>query len=287
MVMLGINTLEGIDAFTDLMIEGSSEISLRRFAKTISTHHQLLRIIGASSRVLDRLRNAFRDATYKAGYELETSAKLIGSGHGGDLLVVTPIGRARELMAKVIKEQRAKLSNEINISYVSWLDGLGKTGSRVEQSLSHKIYSKFVSQHSLQIAHLNRAGLYHHDLYTLEEFHREFPKMDLVCDLRDHKMYLRGEQIQSDELHSAKVSCDILSLLMKQPSKYVPKDELSVGSYAEDRNTMQSKIVSPINKLVELRLKAKSFVEIHGGLADFSLQLTPGEVDCYIIERSL
>lgn len=283
---MAVLTLEGIDSLKQLIVKGSDEFAMFRFSGAINRYHHLLRVLKASSSGIEVIRGMLREMCRHLNIVDTSAAKVTGAGRGGSLLIITKAGQLRSQMTNFVSELQEKVNPNISLDYASWVDGLGDEGVRLEQDLHSELYSSLISKGSIQLCSLYQDS-YHCRLKTLDEFDQEMKKMDVLFDLRDQKIYTQGKLIQSDTLHSSKVTCEIFQSLLNSPEQSIDHSQLKVGSYGEDRNLMQSKIVAPFNKLMVKKFGVKNCLEITGSLTEFSIKLNPHKLYFYLVERSL
>lgn len=277
---MAIMTLEGISSFEDLLTHGSHEEPIRRFANAINLHHQLLRVVRATSASLQNLASAFREVSYKYNYQLESSAKLVGAGHGGSLLFVSQIGRMREIIPEVVAQQQRVNNPNVSIDYASWVDGKDEVGIRLDQDLRRGIFSQFVTPQTVRITKVDKDAK-NVQLTTVDQLPELSANSRMLVDLRDNTIFIEGEQIGSNQLHSSKITAKILRELLLDGG--LAKNSL-FGSYGDDRNSMQSKIITPINRLIESKFGVKNFLELRGGLTDFTIKFGPQRFAVVFVE---
>jgi hypothetical protein len=70
-------------------------------------------------------------------------------------------------------------------------------------------------------------------------------------------MYLNGQKLTSQDLHSQSATIEILKLLIKNSGKDVGNSSFPSSSYSKNKNEMFGKIVIPLIDLMYDRCKQK------------------------------
>jgi hypothetical protein len=104
-------------------------------------------------------------------------------------------------------------------------------------------------------------------------------------DTLHNKIYLDGEKLTSQDLHSQSATIEIMKYLMQHLGKDIPNKELPLSSYSKNKNEMVSKIVIPLLDLVEKKTKKKLPLICKGSLYDFYMKLNPSDIEIAIISR--
>jgi len=76
-----------------------------------------------------------------------------------------------------------------------------------------------------------------------------------------------------------------LDILLNNPGKSVPNSQLPESFYSQDRNEMQSKIVSPLIKVIKARTKRNLPLKVSGGLVEFRMKLDPSDLDIRVLNK--
>lgn len=282
---LGIISLKIASAFEDLIKRGHSEEHLQELFKSINQYQNVLHILEASTTSIDHICFSVYEKSRKLDIVSGAGAKLVGAGHGGDVLFTAPIGIFRKSIEELVEELKKSYNKEITLDYASWLDGYGQQGVRVEQNLEEKTYSSFVSQGASKVLHLNIEGLLHSDLYTLEEFDRLKNKADLLFDAINGEIYIKGQRLTSKEIHSATTTIEIIQVLLANLGKNVKNSQLPPSSYTADRNELQSKIIGPLARAILKKTKRRLPIFISGGVVDFFVCWEENGLEIYLLEK--
>ncbi|MFH1598092.1 MAG: hypothetical protein ABIB97_03390 [Patescibacteria group bacterium] len=281
---LSIISSKTLISFMELFKQGSTDRVLKSLFDSLNQYHEMLHLFEASKPFLDNLCNSLRN--FGQEYLGETiAAKLTGAGRGGDVLFAAPYGTFYDSISKLMVNLKKDCGEDIWLDYASWRDGIGGEGGTVDQDLSHKIYSDFVSEGSVFIRIWENNHTPKTEVITLEEFDNLKEEIDLLVDKSANKVYVKGELLTSKEIHSSKVTVEVLDILLKNISKQVPASQFPPSSYI-DRNEMQSKIVSPLINVIKKKMNKTLPLVIRGGLRkNFYMKIDPDDLTIALIDK--
>lgn len=100
---------------------------------------------------------------------------------------------------------------------------------------------------------------------------------DIVLDTIGSKLYINKKSITSKELYSQRMTLDILKLLLLRIGEDVQNSDLPNSSYAQSKNEMQGKIITPLAKLVLERIGKKIALSCKGSNTLFHLKLNKSD----------
>lgn len=279
-------SMEVIYRFKKLFDSGPSEEEMRLFFRALNHNQNLLRIFDISTPTINFITNYIREKIKSiSDYPTLVASKIVGAGRGGDILFVVPYGTLRNQIDEMVEELVHQTRKDIFLDYANWLDGECEDGVMVEQSIDHEIYSNFISKGAIRTRNFSKNGTMNSELYSLEEFKEESKNFPLIIDMLEKDVYINNVKLTSKELHSACATVDILKFLICHPNKSIPNDELPKSIYSEDRNELQSKIISPLLKAVKKHTGEKLNLSLTGGIVDFRIELLPSNFDILLIEK--
>lgn len=221
----------------------------------------LLGILGEGE-VLHYIYNSLRD--------LKINFKPIGSGGGGSLLLVDKYGELETKIVLLDKKLREK-GLFLEVYFFSNTDGWEVDGPTVEQFLSAGSRADHIKGRIFKGLSYDCAQNKEEEL-IFTDFEQVIKKNDFVIDLDSNKLFIKGKKITSKDLHSAKITVEILEKLINNDFHMLSAEQISVPSY-RDRYEIQSKVISPLIKLVKEKLGKKMPLEIKGELSRFNLKL--------------
>lgn len=265
--------------------EGFNEEALNFLFRAINRNHKLLGSINTSSPVLDKICLLVDQEARKSGDSLGAGCKLNGAGKGGDILFITKRHGFDDKINDLIAGLRKEIKGDVCLDYASWIDGFEKEGVRVEQHIAEGIYSKFISEGAISLKNFTKEGALQTELTSLENFEKEKGEIDLLLNAMENDIYVRGEKLTSKEIPSSSATVEILSILLDNLGKSISNFQLPESSYSKDRNEMQSKIISPLVKIIKLKTKKSLPLKISGGLAEFRIKLDPSDLDIRILNK--
>jgi len=277
--------IEGLRVFKNLFKKGLAESSIKEFFACINRAADIYRLHNLSCKTFDYISDYLKKEMQKLGDSYGAAVKPIGSGKKGNVLFALAYHGLRDQIHRVIKEMREETKEDIVLDYASWIDGIEENGIKVEQYLDQEIYSEFISPGSVLIEHLNYKGNYHSDIYTYDEYLKILPEVDLLIDEIDNKIYIKGKQLTSKDLHSSSATVEILKFLLAKAGDPVSNKLLPKSGYAKDRNELQSKIITPLNKVIRKKTKKNINLKISGGLCNFTVILGRKGLDIYQLKK--
>ncbi len=195
---------------------------------------------------------------------------------GGSISLVSERERGRDLIHAAIQELTVSYPY-LELVYVSHVDGFGGTGFQVEKWAQKNIRSVFDGPSVLVIQDSAGQKTYH------KTVHAEDLPNDIVLDTLQNKIYIHRQPVSYKELHSQRMTIDILKILVAQVNREVTNDELPSSSYAQNKNEIQSKIISPLTRLVQERTGKILVLTCKGSITNFSLKLQTTDVHIAII----
>ena len=279
--MVGLDVFR---SFRDVFIQGSPEI-LRSFFKSINLYNEMIHLLDAGSPTNSYICDFLKEDTKKMSEEVGIAVKIAGAGRGGDIFFAAPYGSFRSYVFKTIAKLKNKIGKNLWLDYASWEDGYGEDGLLVEQFIDEDIFSQFISKGGVRVRHLSNKGVLHTDLYTLEEYEEGIKTWDLFLDPTHSVVAVCGKPLSSKEIHSARATIEILSILLDNLGKDVSNKVLPRSSYSTNRNELQSKIITPLQKILKKQLKVELDIAIYGGLHTFFVKLNPGNYHIHLLEK--
>lgn len=185
---------------------------------------------------------------------------------GGGISIITEKEKAREVMSDAIHELQEKFPF-IEVPYISFIDGFSSQGVMIEKWDKEEVWSSFDKTNHLFL----------HDWegnkQLLEKLAPEELDYDVILDMVQNKIIIGKKYLTSKELHSQRMTLDILRALLFRLDQEVPNNELSVSSYSQNKNEMQGKIIIPLTKLILDKTGKKISLTCKGSNIKFYLKL--------------
>lgn len=285
MQALKINSLEILLNFREVFEKGLSEKVMRDFFLSINRYQDLLNVVTTHSTGIESVENLLRQKVYELGDEFGIGTKTSGGGIKGDVLFVTAYHSIRDTLDNLLEHLSRSLKLDFFLDYASWIDGIEDDNVSVEQDLLSKIYSDFVSAGSYFVKHFSSNGFKHTDIYTPEHFEIEQGSMPLILNPFENEIWIRKTKLDSKTIPSSQTTIKVLKILLENYGKQISNSKLPDSSYSHDRNELQSKIISPINKQVRKHLGKDLPIEIHGTLDKFAIKLSDVPFSIHLIEK--
>ncbi|HCM67563.1 MAG TPA: hypothetical protein DIS62_00965 [Candidatus Kerfeldbacteria bacterium] len=283
-----ILSVKAIDDLKKLVENGTAE-ALNEFVDTVDLQEQVMKFftkgitqsdeVGFLSRIRDIISNKATNGLRSIKFLPDRADA------GGDLLFVAPQGYLQDHIEEFQTLLRTHVSPLIRIDYMSWIDGIETGGVHVEQNLTMKQFSDFISHGTLHVAEWKSESLPTHRVYSVEAFEESKMHMDLLLDELEHKILVNGRPLTSKDIKSAKATIEILKVLLENLGEDVPAMQLPESAYIE-RNEMQSKIISPLATSFK-RITGKHLpLSLHGGLRkNFAMKLDKSDLTIGVLER--
>ncbi|MEW6407868.1 MAG: hypothetical protein AB1465_04215 [Patescibacteria group bacterium] len=275
---------EFVKHFYELYRTGYVFDKIQEFFKGINLCESFAKILG---QVISQVDNVCSILTRNARRlnELGAGVKLISEGITGDILVAGSYNTVRRIIEKSQKEVEELTGQSLYCEYASWCDGQESEGVKIEQFLPENVYSSFVVPGAYTIKTLIKNGRTETFLLSREEFKKRINEFDLLGDLEENKIYIKGKALSSRDLHSTKATLRILKKFFEKETIRLEASEFSDVIY-RDRNQMDSKIVRPLVKAFKKYLGKKIDFAVSGGLAsNFSLIFKPDGLNIGLIEK--
>ncbi len=183
-------------------------------------------------------------------------------------ILITPQGsKYRDLVAKAFEDLYEK-DTLFHINYLSFQDGIGDGGITLEKNIFQDLYSKHEENKSLLIKDSYDRITYAQSLD--EVLNRNY---DILLNLIENKIYIQSKGITSKELHSQRMTIDIIKTLLSQKGQEISNQDLPASAYAESKNEMTGKIIIPLKKIVKEKTGKDLLLSCHGSNTHFFLKL--------------
>lgn len=258
---------QNLYALCDLFQKGAHENTLKYFFNTLNQYQNLLHFLEISNPEIDRIYGNIHHIANITENRVGSGAKITGVGKGGMVLFATSYGQYRETIEKEYGS---------SLIYASWRDGIIDDEAKIEQSVVSGLYSEFIDKSASTLTTFSQNEkssrlISSDDLDKLD--------LDLIIDAYHQKIIIPGRILDSKDLPSQKSAAIILIKLLTSSDRQLTNNDLP-GSYASSRFDLQSKITSPLGKLVDLDF------EISGGMYDgFTLRLKRLDIKIGIVEK--
>lgn len=200
----------------------------------------------------------------------------------GSLMVFSPMRKFRDELFDLMKEIRQEYNPKVFIEFVSWRDGWGSEGAKIEQFLSKSIYSTFISKQALNLRiYENESGVE----TMITEAKPDPSQFDIILDKTTNRIMIGGAEVTSKNIPSQKTTIDIMEFLLNNYGYQVNNLELPSSSYTKYRNEFQGKILTPLIKTVQERTKKTLDVHCKGKLMTFDIDFDLGALKVAVLEK--
>jgi hypothetical protein len=271
--LYGVLSLIMIRQFHSLLLHGYHEGEVDKFVGTVSKRYFASNMMDDASQYMNEFllklntKLLHGKAFSRVGFFNTNNIQL-----GGGVGFVTSPQLNRMNLLSAFEEMRKNFPN-MSVDYISWLDGYGDSGVKVEQNLNTKKYSEFIDSSSLLLCSYvgKKKSQTIVNSNVVENLGKKF---DVLCNMTDNTIMVGGNVISSSDLHSQKATLTLLSMLLKKKNEEVSCKEFPRSSYSQNKNEMQGKIVLPLMKLIKQRTHKNLGLTCKGSNTDFYLKLT-------------
>ena len=164
--------------------------------------------------------------------------------------------------------------------YANRIDGIEHEGFKIEQDLKHGIYSSFLESNNCILRRVNGKVMIADCESSIEN-----NQSGLLLDTLHNKIYLDGQKLTSQDLHSQSATVEIIKVLIQNLGKEVANKDLPPSSYSKNKNEMIGKIVIPLLDLIEKKTGKKLPLICKGSLYDFYIKLNKSDTEIVVIDR--
>lgn len=191
----------------------------------------------------------------------------------------------RNHLSELMNHLESKINFSVSYPYVSWQDGVEKNGLIIEQWESRGISSNYFPSNSLYLKILSLLASTPEikSLDTKEDLADE--NFDIVFNEEDKKVIIKGQKLTSKDLPSIPATNLLIDTLLSKYDLIVNSNELPEQSYFQDRNELQSKIISPLRELTEKYLGKTLNIKITGEITEFKVSLLPSNLSIALLKR--
>ena len=169
---------------------------------------------------------------------------------------------------------------DCRLAHASRRDGGWYEGARIEQYLSEKKYSNFVTKDS--IIYTNQEG--EKKLASLKDILSR-PTNWFLLDGISKKIYYNGKKLTSKDIVSQSTTVDLMFSLFKNQWKEIYNKELQRSSYSRNKNEMLSKVILPFKKFVKTSTQKELPIDCSGGLYDYMIRLRETDIPFHMISK--
>lgn len=255
----------------ELFLSGQSAPNLRAFFRSLNQYQNLLQFVDISTANIDKVYSEIHRLSNVADNMAGSGCKITGVGKGGEVLFALPFGRYRDEVEKMT--EKIFKNGSANLHYASWRDGFESGGATVEQDLQGEIYSDYVKGQMYEVIQFNKG--------KISRFLSKDKKIiaQLIFDLEEKKIVFKGKKINSKLIPSQKAACEIMAKIFSFENYLVSNEQLP-KTYGQSRFDLQSKVVSPLEKIFGLKF------EITGtSFNEFTLKLVSAPQSLMIIKK--
>ena len=263
------------------LLQSSSPENIESFFTSFNNAYNSLSLIGNNFKRKEKVANYIR---YYFNKFLPDTPFAISTSIANNIVLFTLKEHFRDHVDGLLQKLEKELDFEITFPYISWIDGWEEKGTNIEQWENAKICSPKFPKNSLYVKHIEvlSDNVETKIVHTREKIINRY---DILFDLDDNKIYLSGEKINSSDLPTTKRTLELIDKMISYDKLSVSNHNLTIISYFQDRNELQSKIISPLKALVKKKLGVILNLRIHGTLIDFNVSYFPSNLSIGLLKR--
>ena len=198
---------------------------------------------------------------------------------GWSLIFAAPLEWFRDTLSESIHQTATQCSGT-KLLYTNRIDGTEHHGLKIEQDLKYNIFSDFLEPTNCIVRRVNGKVLIA-DCEASIENHKSW----LLLDTLHNRIYLNGEKLTSQDLHSQSATIEVIKILIQNLWQEVDCKQFPPSTYSKNKNEMVSKIVLPLMDLVEKKTGKRLQLICKWSLYDFYMKLNVSDVDIAVISR--
>ncbi len=208
----------------------------------------------------------------------------ITTGITNNLALVTPKESSRQDLSALVGYLERKLGFDISYPYISWIDDSDNKGAVVEKWDDQGIQAAYIQRNCLNLYSVHTMDVI--PMVTAIDNREGLEKTyDILFDEDDKKIFINGKKVTSKELPTVAATLSLFNLLTQTEDFEISSEKLPDQSYFQDRNELQSKIVSPLRIYVEKELNKHINLKISGTLSEYKVTLFPSDISVGVIRR--
>ncbi len=200
----------------------------------------------------------------------------------GSLMVFSPMHKFSDELFEVMKEIRQEHNPKVFVEFVSWRDGWGSEGGKVEQHISKDIFSKFIDQDARRLSVYDRES---GSEILITQDDPDSTQFDIILDKTTSKLMIGGSEVTSKDIPSQKATIEILEFLLQNADHTITNSQLPNSNYVKYRNEFQGKIVTPLTKTVRERTGKSLEIHCKGKLMTFDIEFNLNGLKIAILEK--
>lgn len=226
----------------------------------------------------------FEDKLFEKFHKFDFAFYTYGWEKNG-MYIFTPKGKYCDVIKQAVQEIKKEYFPGAAMYYCSWEDGEPEDSVKLEQDLEQKVYSKFISKGSVFVREFSQATGGTLKAVALDKLDKI--KSDILIDLENREICIAGNKLTSRDIHSSTVTSEILRIMLNNQGKKISNKDLPESSYTSERGELQSKIVSPLIKVVKKYAKKNLKLKITGSLMDFWVELNLDGLKIVVVEKTI
>jgi len=276
------NAVNCLISLGNFLVKSSSD-NINHFFQSLNNSYDSLNLFGHNFKRKEKVNYLIR---YFLNKNLPDIPYAITTSIANNLVLLTLKEHLRNNFDQLTKFISENLNFDITYPFISWLDGWEEDGVNIEQWQRRGIFSEYLPKNTLYIKQIQKMSQII-DLIATISRENDLKKYDIFFDCDDNKIYISGEKISSNNLPTVTRTLELLEKIFEHADDFtIANSELSSVSYFQDRNELQSKIISPLKILIQKKFGKLFNLKITGGLREFKVSYFPSNVRIGLLKRT-
>jgi hypothetical protein len=263
--ILSLNTLEVFSGMLHIHLHSYDEDFVKSFLQKLNKITWVNYVTRPSAKSVIRTKSKlgylFKDHIGRMGLFPNDTTVM-----GWCINIASPVENLQKEIEKNLLDLNSQ-TPESGIIYVSWKDGGEENGFALNQNIWKGIMSPFASKNIGILQTLDNKKV----LVSLQELESRSRGV-FIFDTLTKKVILHRRQITSRDLPSQQTTCDIIKAIVLAWGE-IHNTDLPKSSYSTNKNDMQGKIFTPLNKLYQSTFGKDFPIKIFGSMSQFTLSL--------------
>lgn len=167
---------------------------------------------------------------------------------GWTFLAIIPRHGERKTLESTVDEVGKHFGSLARISYASWKEQLSFWWALVHQYLSSWVYSSYITPWTVHLV-AGEWTIYVWEYDALST--HSLVSTGITFDLIKRKILLNGQKINHKVLCSQSATIEIFLYLFDHLNEFIPNRVLPASAYSRNKNEMISKIILPLQTLLQ------------------------------------
>ena len=152
---------------------------------------------------------------------------------------------------------------------------------KIEQFISKKILGKYSNKKWVLLKTKN-------SIKIIENKNFEELDFDILIDSIKNKIYIAKQKLNSSQIHSQSVACEILIKLLNSENNKISNEKLNFWAYKDSKIELNWKVIYPLKKIIKQKLNYNFDIKITWTISHYEIILNKKNIEnlnIWIIEK--